>query len=465
MMLQNRLTNHLSYLLILLLFLSQIQHSLSDRFIVIATKTPISATIGSDVILSFHLSPEINAENMEIGISRSSSTEFVFLYRRGQEVTGSQIEEYKGRTKLVTEHLKMGEISLLIRDVGPFDNGIYYCFVQSDNYYNENSLELILTMLGTGPVIRITDNDKGITAVCESNGWYPKPTVLWKDNLGKPLDNSNELSTEDESRLLSVHSFINVNPNNPTFCNFRSVLLNIQNQPGIRISDTLYNRVDRCFTSLIFIYAVLLLFILPIMYGLHKVRTLKAKLKETDIKLETDEELYLIKKNLTASKANILLDPETAHHKILVSKENKHAQCTYRQTMTKTPASTKRFEKNLFILSNETFGKGSLCYLDFKVNNPLCGIGICRNSIQRNTRINIHENKFICIVHISQAENFDFIVSEKESGQLRIYLNYDSQTITVVHVSQVESVSKSFEHGHEEVLFLLEIQENEVTLL
>ncbi|CAH2328051.1 butyrophilin subfamily 2 member A2-like [Pelobates cultripes] len=285
MMLQNRLTNHSSYLLILLLFLSQIQRSLSDRFTVIATKTPISATIGSDVTLSFHLSPEINAENMEIGISRSPSTEFAFLYRRGQEVTGSQIKGYKGRTKLVTEHLKMGEISLLIRDVGPFDNGIYYCFVQSDNYYNENSLELILTMLGTGPVIRITDKDKGITAVCESNGWYPKPTVLWKDSLGKPLDNSNESSTEDESRLLSVYSLINVNPNNPTFCNFRSVLLNIQNQPGIRISDTLYNRVDRCFTSLIFISAVLLSFTLPIMYGLYKVRTLKAKLKETDNRL------------------------------------------------------------------------------------------------------------------------------------------------------------------------------------
>uniref|UniRef100_A0A8C5QYK5 Uncharacterized protein n=1 Tax=Leptobrachium leishanense TaxID=445787 RepID=A0A8C5QYK5_9ANUR len=465
-----RMASWFSWSLLLLVFLSQNHCVLSQRFNVIATKTPVTSTVGSDVTVSFHLSLERNAENMDIAISRSPN-HLVFYYRNGQEVTESQMKEYKGRTKFEKGNLKQGKISLVIQDVVPFDNGTYHCFFQSEKYHNEAVLDVLVFAIGTHPVIRMTRDNRGITAECESEEWYPLPAILWKDSRGNDLDSLSK-KTQNSSGLFTVYSSALVKSNEEISCSIKAILPAIERRPGIIISDTVYYRVDRRVTSSIiiaspFLVCILLLFIVsywwmaPLYESLNE---LKAKIKSKEAR-EHQARLSELEKYLNATKVIMNLDAETAHAKIAVLEDKKEARCG----QVKQPGladSQKRFARNLFVLVDKELAEG-VHYLDFTVKNDLCSVGVCKQSLNRKERINVKKNKGICLVQLWDDDAVDYSIEETQ--KLRFYLDCSAKNFTLVHmrkVGKVELKSESFKHLEEAVFILFLIREgNSVTLL
>ncbi|KFO04547.1 Butyrophilin-like 8, partial [Balearica regulorum gibbericeps] len=59
----------------------------------------ITAVVGEDVVLPCHLSPRLNAENMEVRWFRSKFSVYVHLYHSGQDHYSSQMPEYQERTE------------------------------------------------------------------------------------------------------------------------------------------------------------------------------------------------------------------------------------------------------------------------------------------------------------------------------------------------------------------------------
>ncbi|XP_060769320.1 butyrophilin subfamily 2 member A2-like [Neoarius graeffei] len=91
----------------------------------------------SAVTLSCHLSPKINAVNMEIRWLKG--TNCVCVYKNRQETKG---RGYEDRVSLFTQELKRGNVSLQLRDCKWSDRGHYLCQVTDGNRTEEFTVKV-----------------------------------------------------------------------------------------------------------------------------------------------------------------------------------------------------------------------------------------------------------------------------------------------------------------------------------
>uniref|UniRef100_A0A8C3S4T9 Uncharacterized protein n=1 Tax=Chelydra serpentina TaxID=8475 RepID=A0A8C3S4T9_CHESE len=116
---------------------------------------PLMVSVGEAALLPCHLSPRMNAEDMEVRWFRSSFPEVIHLYQDGQDQPEQQIREYQGRTELLRDNITEGSVVLRIHHIGPADEGQYSCFFQSSTFYGAAltslwavALAVVLSVLG-----------------------------------------------------------------------------------------------------------------------------------------------------------------------------------------------------------------------------------------------------------------------------------------------------------------------------
>uniref|UniRef100_A0A8C0H586 Ig-like domain-containing protein n=1 Tax=Chelonoidis abingdonii TaxID=106734 RepID=A0A8C0H586_CHEAB len=193
--------------------------SLTVNFKVVSPAKPLMVSVGEDALLPCHLSPRMNAEDMEVRWFRSSFPEVIHLYRDGKDQPEQQILEYQGRTELLRDNITEGSVVLRIHSIRPADEGQYSCFFQSSTFYGAALLELkvagqcfsySLPGLGSGPHISIADYEAGgIRVVCTSGGWYPEPEMLWRDSSGQLVPSLSQIKSQQENGLFEAQiSFV-----------------------------------------------------------------------------------------------------------------------------------------------------------------------------------------------------------------------------------------------------------------
>nr|XP_016810526.2 butyrophilin subfamily 2 member A2 isoform X3 [Pan troglodytes] len=133
-----------SLLLLLLLLLLSLCALVSAQFTVVGPTNPILAMVGENTTLRCHLSPEKNAEDMEVRWFRSQFSPAVFVYKGGRERTEEQMEEYRGRITFVSNDINRGSVALVIHNVTAQENGIYCCYFQEGRSYDEAILRLVV---------------------------------------------------------------------------------------------------------------------------------------------------------------------------------------------------------------------------------------------------------------------------------------------------------------------------------
>ncbi|XP_028911864.1 butyrophilin subfamily 1 member A1-like [Ornithorhynchus anatinus] len=130
-----------SRFLVILLFLQLLTMG-SAQFSVIGPAEPVLALEGGDTEMPCHLNPKESAEFMEVRWFRSQPSNVVHLYDSGAELFGEQMEEYQGRTELVTDALDYGSVTVRLRNVRVSDEGNYHCSFYDGNSEDEAPLEL-----------------------------------------------------------------------------------------------------------------------------------------------------------------------------------------------------------------------------------------------------------------------------------------------------------------------------------
>ena len=100
--------------------------------------------VGEDTKLHCHLSPEKNAEGMEVRWFRTQFSPAVFVYKGQRERTEEQMEEYRGRTTFVSEAISKGSVGLIIHNITAGENGIYRCYFQEGRSYDEAIMHLMV---------------------------------------------------------------------------------------------------------------------------------------------------------------------------------------------------------------------------------------------------------------------------------------------------------------------------------
>src|SRR4029434_2599905 len=97
----------------------------------------VEASVGGDVTLPCHLSPETSAVAMEIRWFKR--TDCIYLYKNGHVTEG---RGYEGRVSVNTKELKRGDLSLRLRESRYGDGGVHTCQVISGEHKEEGRVGL-----------------------------------------------------------------------------------------------------------------------------------------------------------------------------------------------------------------------------------------------------------------------------------------------------------------------------------
>lgn len=188
--------------------------SVSVDFTVLVPGAPISVHQGHTTTLPCWLNPPKTAEGMEVRWYRSDQFDAPVLhYRAGKIEDGSQPDAYKGRALFglrdpKSDGMKAGDVTLQLKNVTLEDAGEYTCYVSSDKDYENGKINLIVTEVGSSPVLSPVWTGDGLVNVsCESEGWYPKPWLRWSDQK-QDLTPKSLVYSNDSASLVSVRSWL-----------------------------------------------------------------------------------------------------------------------------------------------------------------------------------------------------------------------------------------------------------------
>ncbi|XP_006877465.1 PREDICTED: butyrophilin-like protein 8-like [Chrysochloris asiatica] len=122
--------------------LTQVTPCVQRQWDVIGPTKPVQALVGENVKFSCFLSPETNAEGMEVRFFKNQFSDVVHIYMNGKDQKHMQMPAYRGRTELMKDFITKGHVSLTLEMVTSLDAGVYGCWFSSQTYYQEAVWEL-----------------------------------------------------------------------------------------------------------------------------------------------------------------------------------------------------------------------------------------------------------------------------------------------------------------------------------
>uniref|UniRef100_A0A2K5TUE5 RING-type E3 ubiquitin transferase n=1 Tax=Macaca fascicularis TaxID=9541 RepID=A0A2K5TUE5_MACFA len=401
--------------LILLLLLLRLCALVSAQFTVVGPTDPILAMVGENTMLRCHLSPEKNAEDMEVRWFRSQFSPAVFVYKGGRERTEEQMEEYRGRTTFVSKDISRGSVALIIHNVTAQENGTYRCYFQEGRSYDEAILHLMVAGLGSKPLVEMRGHeDGGIRLECISRGWYPKPLTVWRDPYGRVVPALKEVFTPDTDGLFMVTTAVIIRDKSMRnmSCSISDTLLGQKKESIIFIPESFMPSVSPCVVALPIIVVFLMIIIAVCIYWINRlqketkilsgekeserktreiaVKELKKervqKEKELQVKEQLQEELRWRRTVLHA--VDVVLDPDTAHPDLLLSEDRRSVRrCPLRHLGESVPDNPERFNSEPCVLGRESFASGKH-YWEVEVENVIeWTVGVCRDSVERKEEV------------------------------------------------------------------------------
>ncbi|KAL1784574.1 butyrophilin subfamily 1 member A1 [Sigmodon hispidus] len=359
---------------------------------------PILAMVGENTTLHCHLSPERNAENMEVRWFRWHFSPAVLVYKGHQERAEEQMAAYQGRTTFMNTDISRGRVALIIHNVTTYDNGIYCCYFQEGRSYDQAIVRLMVASLGSKPFITMkTLEDGSILLECTSEGWYPEPQAVWRDPYYEVVPAQEEEYTADGGGLFTVTMTVIIRDcsvRNMT-CAVNNTLLNQEMESVIFIPEFVVPSlplwmVAMAVTLPVFILILLMSGSICLVKKHHRKKSIlsaekEAEYEEKEIARQLQEELRWRRTLLHAEghkqSADVILDPNTAHPELFLSDDQRSVRRgASRQSV---PDNPERFDCRPCVLGQESFSSGKH-YWEVEVENVMVwAIGVCRDSVER----------------------------------------------------------------------------------
>ncbi|XP_029800486.1 butyrophilin subfamily 2 member A2-like [Suricata suricatta] len=386
-----------------LLFLALLCGSalLSAQFTVVGPADPLLAMLGENATFRCHLSPEKNAEAMEVRWLRTRFSPAVLVYKGGRERTEEQVEEYRGRTTFASEDIQKGSVALTVHNVTAHDNGVYRCYFQEGRSYAEAVLRLLVAGVGSKPLVELQGQEDGAVRLeCTSGGWFPQPRAAWRDPYGDAMPGLEEAYTAGADGLFTVTVAVVVRDGSVrnASCVVTNTLLGQEKEAVVFIPESLPPRTSPWMAFLAATLPSLLLLVAGSICLARKLRREKEveneekeiacqelgkedveREKERQIREQLQEELRWRRSLLHA--ADVVLDPDTAHPELLLTEDRRGVRRGPRRRS--VPDSPDRFDGRPCVLGLPSFSSGRHCW-EVEVENVMVwAVGLCRDSVER----------------------------------------------------------------------------------
>ncbi|XP_071880946.1 butyrophilin subfamily 1 member A1 isoform X1 [Anas platyrhynchos] len=444
------LTRHARGLLTSLITLLLLQLG-SAQLRVVGPGHPLTATVGQDVVLPCHLSPQRDARSLDVRWIRDEFSETVHHYCNGEDLYGEQMEAYAGRTELVRDGLSAGSLDLRIMGLRPSDDGQYTCTVEEAHAYKEVIVELEVSATGADPHLSLGGYEAGgVRVLCRSAGWYPLPQLLWRDARGQHLSSVSQTHSQDQEGLFEIEGAVIMTGSveGPLSCVVRSSRLQQEQESSLHIAAPFFHNAQPFIVALAL---VLVLLAVSIGLGVYlfqkqaaqrrelvnrvaKLEEQPAEIEEKDARLaelaakveEQAAELVrkdaviaekaaelekqaaeLVRKDATMAeqaaelawrrcllpqnRVKVTLDPDTAHPQFVLSQDKSSVR--WEDIPLQVPDTPERFQESLCMLGREEFREGRHCWLveveGDQLKNSWWAVGVARASVERKGKINM----------------------------------------------------------------------------
>ncbi|XP_056309068.1 uncharacterized protein LOC130220846 [Danio aesculapii] len=140
-------------------FLLSILLMVADGFSVHGPSAPLSAPLGSSVVLPCYVDKALPVEDLEVEWRRADSETLIHLYQDGESRPEVQQQDYHDRAHFFTEEIQHGNFSLRLDNLTAQDEGEYRCTVHSQ----QDSGETVVHMKDVERLL-VSGSDESISA-------------------------------------------------------------------------------------------------------------------------------------------------------------------------------------------------------------------------------------------------------------------------------------------------------------
>uniref|UniRef100_A0A2K5RIU0 Butyrophilin subfamily 2 member A1 n=1 Tax=Cebus imitator TaxID=2715852 RepID=A0A2K5RIU0_CEBIM len=401
-----------------LLLLLSLCALVSAQLTVMGPTDPILAMVGENTTLRCHLSPEKNAEDMEVRWFRSHFSPAVFVYKGGRERTEEQMEEYRGRTTFVSKDISRGSVALVIHNVTAQENGTYRCYFQE----GRSSDEAILRLMVAGALL-------------------PFPFTVWRDPSSEVVPALKEDFTSDTDSLFMVTTAVIIRDRSVRnmSCSVNNTLLGQKKESVIFIPESFMPSVSPYVVALPVIVLILMIPIAVCMYWINRLQKEKKillgekeferEMREIAIKdlekerVEKEKELQIKGKRgwrrMFLHAADVFLDPDTAHPELFLSED---------------PRSVRRDPSRESVQDNPERFDSQPCV---EVENVMVWmVGVCRDSVERKGEVLLLPQNGFWTLEMCESEYWalttpKWILSMEESlCRVGVFLDYEAGDVS-----------------------------------
>uniref|UniRef100_A0A8B9SNA1 Butyrophilin subfamily 3 member A3 n=1 Tax=Anas platyrhynchos TaxID=8839 RepID=A0A8B9SNA1_ANAPL len=374
----------------------------------------VTATVGQDVVLPCHLSPQRDAHSLDVRWMRDEFSETVHHYSNGEDLYGEQMGAYSGRTELARDGLSAGSLDLRITGLRPSDDGQYVCTVRDADFYDEAIVKLEVSATGADPHLSLGGyEDGGVRVLCRSAGWYPLPQLLWRDARGQHLPSVSQTHSQDQEGLFEIEGTVIVTGSmeGPLSCVVRNSHLRQERESSLHIAAPFFHNAQPWMVALALVLMLLAVSIGLGVYLFGKQGKLAAQgwsagrcSAGTPLGLEQGAlapgpELGKACPGLSSAPdglapsvpaVKMTLDRCTAHPRLVVSQDNSSVR--RESEWQEMPDTLERFECWCCVLGREEFREGRHCWLVEVEGERLkysgWAVGVARESVKRKKWIN-----------------------------------------------------------------------------
>ncbi|XP_051754974.1 butyrophilin subfamily 1 member A1-like [Ctenopharyngodon idella] len=418
----------------------------SELYNVVGPAEPLFTVAGEDVILPCYIKPNTSAVDMTVEWFRLDQDEIVHLYKNRENRITEHSQSYKGRTALFQDELQNGNASLKLSTVQVSDEGVYKCFIESNSWYDDITVNVNVGAIGTYPLIIIEefDHSGGLRLLCECEGWNPKPELLWLDSKGDVLISDTTESHKD-AKGFSVKHRITVH-NSETKYHCRVKLRHHMLQTDISVSSKMFHiwRTSVIWISITVVFGTITAVAIATFVYIRRVRYTRRIQKE------------IAKRRKYA--VDVTLDPDTAHESLILSDDGK--QVRRGEKKQNVPGNPERFDKCGNVLGKQGFSSGRF-YFEVQVKGKTdWDLGVAKESINRKGKITLSPENGYWTVRLRNGNQYSACAGTSVSLSLKVkpqkvgvFVDYEEGLVSFYNVESKSHIYSFTDHWFTDKLY------------